>query len=103
MIRFIDLGDQILEGSRQFAWWSTIIDQFMIYNYEQSWDTWEEFDHAYREDEKQIDMTNTMYTLERYKGLFPKDWEKMREQTRKAIEDDETKIAEPEETSDPFD
>lgn len=81
MIRFIDLGDQILEGSRQFAWWNTVVDQFMKYDYQHSWDTWEEFEHSYREDEHELDLlANTVYTLERYKGLFPEDWEAMRKE-----------------------
>ena len=40
MIRFIDLGDQILEGERQFAFWNTVPDMFLTYNGNQVWSTW---------------------------------------------------------------
>ena len=82
MIRFIDLGNQIYplsEDERQFAWWNTIIDQFMTYNHNEVWDTWVEFEHDYREDEKQYDFIDGTYTLERYLGLFPKDWGQTKE------------------------
>lgn len=54
MIRFIDLGKQIAvdesdpEYPRQFCFFNTIDDQFLIYDGEQVWETWEEFDRAWR-------------------------------------------------------
>lgn len=32
MIRYIKIGDQILEGERQFAFFDTILDRFIIFN-----------------------------------------------------------------------
>jgi len=76
MIRFIDLGDQILEGTKHFAWWDTVTDTFETCNYEQAWETWLEFETAYRHDQAQVVITNLAVprSLKRYKLLFPKDW-----------------------------
>lgn len=76
MIRFIDLGDQILEGQREFAWWDTISDTFEEFNTNQAWETWEEFEADYRYDADLYDHPPLGDTrpLERYKGLFPKKW-----------------------------
>lgn len=43
MIRFIDLGDQILEGERQFAWYDTVTDSFLEFSGNQVWSSWVEF------------------------------------------------------------
>ena len=71
MIRFIDLGDQILEGQRQFAWFNTITDTFENYNGCEAWETWKEFEDDHNADPEPI---HSMYHTERYKALFPKEW-----------------------------
>ncbi len=46
MIRFINLTGQIFvidDPIPHFAWFDTIIDQFMEFNDSQDWHTWEEF------------------------------------------------------------
>ena len=45
MIRFINLTGQIFidDPELHFAWFDTIIDQFMRFNCSQEWNTWEEF------------------------------------------------------------
>lgn len=54
MMRFIDLGKQIAvdesdpEYARQFCFFNTIDNLFLKFDGEQVWDTWEEFDAAWR-------------------------------------------------------
>jgi len=76
MIRFIDLGDQILEGTRQFAWFDTIVDRFDSFCDNQAWETWLEFETDFRHNDKEVAIANlgNLRPLERYKSLFPKKW-----------------------------
>ena len=76
MIRFIDLGDQILEGQREFAWWDTISDSFERFNQNETWETWEDFVEDHRHEFSLGGQAHLSATrpLERYKGLFPKKW-----------------------------
>lgn len=76
MMRFIDLGDQILEGTREFAWFDTVTDTFERFDGEETWDTWNEFAKCFRHDEYKLIMANLQSTkpLGRYKALFPKEW-----------------------------
>ena len=77
MIRFIDLGDQILEGQREFAWWNTISDVFFQFSGEEAWETWEEFEASFYDDDdnrKEIIDLKITKPLQRYKTLFPKKW-----------------------------
>ena len=82
MIRFLDLTGQIYdaEDGKLFAWFDTVIDQFLTFNYSQTWDNWAEFEHDYREDEKQVVFTGTgggySKPIERFKKLYPDDWPK---------------------------
>ena len=43
MIHFIDLGEQILEGERKFAFYNTVSDMFLNYNGNQVWNKWVDF------------------------------------------------------------
>lgn len=63
MIRYIDLTDQIIEDEFMFAWFDTVVDAFVTYCGESTWQCWEDFERDVREagDETMI---------ERYKGLF---------------------------------
>jgi len=72
MIRFIDLGDQILEGTKSFAWFDTVIDKFETFNGCETWETWEKFE----EDFKAEKFHYTSKPLERYKRLF--QWGKVK-------------------------
>ena len=74
MIRFIDLGDQILEGQREFAWFDTVTDTFEEVNGNQTWDTWEEFEEDYNADPNKHPLDPEFRPLSRYRGLFPKKW-----------------------------
>jgi len=79
VIRFIDLGDQILEGMREFAWWDTITDTFEEFNGNQTWDTWKEFEKDYLfhfPTTEQIVKGDAreLGKIERFKRLFPKKW-----------------------------
>lgn len=58
MIRFIDLGEQICEGVREFAFYNTINDQFINCDGIETFDSWEVFQTLYKGDE-----------LERFKSL----------------------------------
>ena len=73
MIRFIDLGDQILEGQKEFAWFDTVTDTFEEFNGNQAWETWEDFAEDYLVDEGK-GMIPDSRPLRRYKGLFPSVW-----------------------------
>ncbi|TET22359.1 MAG: hypothetical protein E3J76_04845 [Candidatus Aminicenantes bacterium] len=73
MIRFIDLGDQILEGQSEFAWWDTISDSFEEFSGNQTWPNWKCFEEDYLLDEVR-EMIQDMRPLDRYKSLFPRDW-----------------------------
>ena len=46
MIRFINLTGQIFidDPEVHFAWYDTIISQFMVFDYSQDWHTWKEFE-----------------------------------------------------------
>ena len=70
MIRFIDLGEQILEDYPMFAWFDTITDTFIEFAGDQRWETWEDFEEAYNCEE---DMPES-WPIERFGGLFPKGW-----------------------------
>ena len=76
MIRFIDLGDQIFEGTREFAFFDTITDTFESFDHEQTWETWEDFETGFRlwQDRAKILNPADLKPLERYKRLFPKKW-----------------------------
>ena len=72
MIRFIDLGDQILEGTKEFAWWNTITDSFMEFCGVQAWESWEEFERDFRHEDKRVYIVGEpdLYSISRFKGLF---------------------------------
>ena len=67
MIRFIDLGEQILDGEKSFAWFDTIIDQFIEYNGTHVWSSWEDFSADFD------DYNGMGYDLNRFKGLYKWD------------------------------
>ncbi|KKM78785.1 hypothetical protein LCGC14_1356410 [marine sediment metagenome] len=50
MIRFINLTGQILIDDPEvyFAWFDTIVSQFMSFNDSQYWNTWKEFEQDLR-------------------------------------------------------
>ena len=67
MIRFIQIGDQILDGADDFAWFDTVRDMFIGVGDCYVWETWQEFEadlHAYPH-------PNPTFTLNRFKVLFP--------------------------------
>jgi len=66
MIRFIDLGEQILEGQKSFAWFDTITDTFIEYDGYQTWDSWEDFAYSYHQEK----VYSKFRPLERFKKLF---------------------------------
>jgi len=76
MIRFIDLGDQILEGEPQFAWFDTITDRFIELGGTQTWSSWEEFKEDYM-GEKSVNAIPESWDLERFAMLFA--WYKLPE------------------------
>jgi len=71
MIRFIDLGDQILEGTKHFAWFDTVIDTFETFNYSQTWECWKDFEDDYNVEKECMEGYNIkLNSIERYKWLF---------------------------------
>jgi len=78
MIRFIDLGNQIYpyntdRDSFMFAWWNTVTDNFEAFNYNEAWETLEEFEYDFYEDDTYLYIEG-IHDIERYRSLFPKDW-----------------------------
>lgn len=49
MIRFIDLGEQICEGTREFAFFDTTTDTFMNFDGDQAFESWKEFVESHTE------------------------------------------------------
>jgi len=71
MIRFIDLGDQILEDTKKFAWFDTMTNIFEKFNYSQTWDSWEEFEIDYNVEKRSLEIVDMpLRPIERYGGLF---------------------------------
>jgi len=75
MIRYINIGDQITEGKSQFAWWNTVTNNFMEFNEEQRWDSWEEFERGFWIEVKcregwPHEISEPKKYLKRFKGLL---------------------------------
>lgn len=66
MLRFIDLGDQIIEGERQFTFYDTVTDSFCVFSGTQVWNS--RFDFINDFDDMDQDIT-------RYLVLIPDDFE----------------------------
>ena len=69
MIRFIDIGAQIDENKRYFAWFDTVTDQFMLIGGEHIFDSWNDFEVSWK-------CSARLVELERFNILFPKNWGK---------------------------
>lgn len=70
MIVFVDLRQAEIVGHR-FTFWNTVSNQFIIFQDEQAWDTWEHFVEA---------VGNLLWVdLPRFKKLTPK-WAFRREE-----------------------
>lgn len=60
MIRFIDLSNQITEGIKEFTFYDTITDKFLVFSDCQTWESIDNFKEDYTGDD-----------LERYLKLIP--------------------------------
>lgn len=82
MIRFIDLSDQICEGTNEFAFWDTTVDRFCNFNGSQTWETVEQFIMDFEEEKLPV---RHSIELKRYLSLIPNDWgvSKLKETNRK--------------------
>jgi hypothetical protein len=67
MIRFIDLKDQICEGTREFAWYDTVRDEFFGFPNAYTWESWEDFEEDFKANKCDWD-------IERFRGLFHQDF-----------------------------
>ena len=74
MKRFINLSDQILPGTKEFAWWDTVRDRFEQFSGEQSWETTHGFAEAFICSEYNRGNTKTQKELDRYLKLIPRNW-----------------------------
>ena len=63
MIRFIDLGNQIMDDYNEFSFYDTTIEKFVEFQGNQTWDSIEDFTNDYEGKE-----------LDRYLKLIPDDW-----------------------------
>ena len=70
MIRFIDLGDQIIVGHR-FAFYDTVTDKFLTVGQDQVWDSIEDLEECWA-----CYSNWTQEDYERLLRLIPKDWGK---------------------------
>jgi len=77
MLRYVDIGDQIMEDSSQFAWFDTVIDRFLSFDDTYVWDSWEEFEDdfwfeiSWRESNGENVLHKSNKYLERFKRLYP--------------------------------
>ena len=76
MIRYVDLGDQILEGCHKFAWWDTVIERFLTFWGSQDWETLEEFEIDLLHQGGKDDITCKKYDPHGFERLFPKKGKK---------------------------
>lgn len=63
MIRFIDLGDQIIEGLNEFAFYDTVKDSFCTFSGNCTWESINEFKESYDGND-----------LLRFLSLIPDSW-----------------------------
>lgn len=63
MIRFIDLGNQIIDDYNEFSFYDTTIEKFVEFQGNQTWGSIEDFTNDYEGKE-----------LDRYLKLIPDDW-----------------------------
>jgi hypothetical protein len=74
VIRYVDLGDQIVEGFREFAWYDTVKEEFLNLDGTQTWNNWREFQAELVmwmvKGKTPEEMQNEM--LLRFRKLFPK-------------------------------
>lgn len=71
MIRFVYIGEQIIDGNQNFAWYDTITDEFISFNGQMIFDSWEDFEKAH-ELEKADAWMGEHTDIERFRSLFPK-------------------------------
>ena len=77
MIRFIEVGNQVLDDERYFSWWDTITDGYLEFNGEQMWETWDDLltDYLQGDDHRDPTVLVNMYEvefIERLWGLYPR-------------------------------
>ena len=71
MIRFIDLRDQITcDGTKQFAWFDTIHEEFLKFSDVQVWDNWKDFVIDFKDDDDYKINQLTSRNLKRFEILF---------------------------------
>ena len=70
MIRFVDLGTQINEWERLFAFWNTVNDQFEIFSWSQKWANKLDFQKSFQDDPAGYSTDD----LERRYRMIPENW-----------------------------
>ncbi len=63
MIRFISIGNQIIDGQNEFAFYDTVTDTFKVFGGISTWSSLKEFTECYEGSE-----------IERFLNLIPKNW-----------------------------
>ena len=66
MIRFIDIGEQILKDATDFAWYDTIRCEFITLGGTSVWETWDEFATDFTD----FPPDNSEFTYARFERLF---------------------------------
>lgn len=64
MIRFINIGDQITDDNKDFAFYDTVREEFLTFSGFQRWRSVQEFKQDYDGND-----------IERFLNLIPKDWD----------------------------
>lgn len=74
MIRFVDIGDQIMEGEKRFAFYDTVRDEFFGWPNSYVWNSWDDFVEYYKLYEKETE--EMIFPLSRFRALVPqgKGW-----------------------------
>lgn len=76
MLRFINIGKQICnEDKLCFAWYDTVIGEFLSFNGSNTWNSWREFDVDCMISPYQHDKSgkyNKEFDITRFKKLYPR-------------------------------
>ena len=71
MIRFINIGDQVQEGNKDFAFYDTISDSFVSFDGEQLFESVEDFKAHYKDDSENDIKQGSRNDISRYFALMP--------------------------------
>lgn len=68
MIRYVNVSNHLGDDGYSFAFWDTIVSEFMVFGDSQAWESWEEFTKSFWEEMPKVNESYRLY--ERIKGLW---------------------------------